>query len=394
MTRRDAARIHKLGAAAPVSDPLSSIRTVLIGKQSLFLAAVRVSKVRSRSPTAAEEKRRYAAISSWRFDRVDAAYRATIEKIGMEFYSSPGRALRILDEVLGRAFSRRSKDRESWFSEKPEVSGLSSTSFSSFVDAVLAPATTDEAEATRRQQALDGWERVLRTLTSGLNVGIRSLLGERLLLISAIDRFRLRCERHDVERMRKVALSKRRKEDKVHAEIQLTKELARYLFDAGFDVFSEVPSGKGRADLVHFGEVYVEAKQVRGRSPSGDRKKIINGYLEAMDGARQFVSPRRSVSVKSVVLAVYVLGGPRYSQLVIPAQLGAIETHVITIDLRLARQRGSQQPQSPVQLTADEFLSGLAAGGPDARRTRRRKRGSDRIKPTARMPRDRDDGDR
>jgi hypothetical protein len=98
------------------------------------------------------------------------------------------------------------------------------------------------------------------------------------------------------------------------------------------------------------GEVYVEAKQVS--SKTSQKAYILHGFHEALDGVRQFKS------MKSVVLAIFVLDGPRYElPEVIEGDGGGLPTYPIVIDLRPSSERGAQKPMKSVVIATADFLS-------------------------------------
>lgn len=146
------------------------------------------------------------------------------------------------------------------------------TSLSDYRDAVLHPSTYP-ANEIKQQETLDEWVPYLRAVVERLAKLIRLRVGKRATLLSALDRFRLRAERYDAARLRDLPGVSKWKQRNKRIENRLRDELARYLFDCGFDPITEVSLGAGRADLVEFSSTYVEAKQV---GASGSAAKVRN----------------------------------------------------------------------------------------------------------------------
>lgn len=344
---------------APVTDPLAPLREVLRTKVQNFLGPILLADGSHRVATEEETRTRLDKLSNFNLGEAEAAYQREIEIAGMRFYASATRALRLLIEILDAGLTGTWSPEPGWFDDRVSSPPDFATRLLDFSSAVLLSPPRQSEELQKRQKAMSEWSSLLRSLLRSTYSGLRTRLGERVLLLGAIDRFRLRCELHDVDRLRAVALGETSGETR-KIELRLTQELARYLFDAGYDTFSEVSRGKGRVDLVQHGEVYVEAKQTS--SGGGEARKIIKGFHEAMDGVRQFQSTNAASNVKAVVLAVYVLEGPRYAPApLIPGQNGAPDTHVVVIDLRDSSKRGATKPQPAVEIGVDDFLAPAVA---------------------------------
>lgn len=345
----EAGQRPRLHARPGLTDPLRELREILRAKLMNFIDTTRQPDG-DVSPNSGEVKHarleRIDSLGDWSLGTHEALFTLEIEPIGMLFSSSAGRAARILEDVLERSLTLSYVRDESWFQDGVGTLDGTNTNAMTLARALL------EKDPSRRpanagDQTISEWAHALKPIVRQCASGIRERIGERALLISAIDRFRMRAERYDSEALREAA-QKHRAKGRRQAEARLTRELARYLFDAGFETFCEVPSGEGRADLIQAGEVYVEAKQVS--SASSDRARIIAGYRQAMDGIRQF-------GVRAAVLAIYVLDGPRYAPVpVVPARDGAPETHVVVIDLRPAAARGSKRPLPTVPISEVDFL--------------------------------------
>lgn len=339
----------------PVTDPLAPLRGVLRSKFDAFLGPVELADGSYRQQTEDEKRSRLEKLSTYSLGEVDLAYRREIEAAGMRFFASGARALRLLVEILEVGLTGTWSFEPGWFGDplsRPPDFASSLMDFSSAV--LLAPPSKPE-DVQKRRQAMSDWSALLRTLLRKASSVLRARLGERVLLVSAIDRFRLRCELHDVDRLRALALEKTAGGIR-QSELRLTQELAKYLFDAGYDTFSEVSRGEGRVDLVQHGEVYVEAKQTN--SAGSEATRITKGYHEAMDGVRQFQSMNPAASIKAVVLAIYVLDGPRYAPAPhIPGLNGSPDTHVVVVDLRDSSKRGSKKPLPAVEITVADFLA-------------------------------------
>lgn len=294
----------------PVTDPLAPLREVLSSKVRNFLGPILLPDGSFRQPTEQETKARLDKLASFNLSEVDGTYRREIEVAGMRFFASGSRALRLLVEILEVGLTGAWSFEPGWFGDPLSRSPDFGSPLSEFSSAVLLAPPSKPEDVQKRRQAMSDWSGLLRSLLRKASSALRARLGERVLLVSAIDRFRLRCELHDVDRLRALALEKTAGGIR-QAELRLTQELAKYLFDAGYDTFSEVSRGEGRVDLIQHGEVYVEAKQTN--SPSSEATRITKGYHEAMDGVRQFQSTNPAANTKAVVLAIYVLDGPRYA---------------------------------------------------------------------------------
>lgn len=348
-----------LQAFVPVTDPLAPLRDVLRVKLHNFLGPILLPDGAWRPATEEETRARLDKLSNFNRGEAEAAYQREIEIAGMKFYASATRSLRLLIEILDAGLTGTWSPEPSWFDDPVSCPPDLTTRLLDFSSAVLLSPPRESEELQKRQRAMSEWSFLLRSLLRSAYSGLRTRLGERVLLLGAIDRFRLRCELHDVERLRAVALKETTSGIR-KIELRLTQELARYLFDAGYDTFSEVSRGEGRVDLVQHGEVYVEAKQIS--SPNSAARRIIKGFHEAMDGVRQFQSMNAASNVKAVVLAVYVLEGPLYAPVrLIPGQNGAPDTHVVVIDLRDSPKRGATKPQPAVEIGVDEFLAPAVA---------------------------------
>lgn len=339
-------------AEDPVTDPFQPLRSVLKFKANAFR---RVPPNKAGEPASDDEvQARLEMLAPWKYQDVDLESRRAMEHVGMMFFASPGRALRLVSETLERGLTLAWTPGDSWFSVGIGRLPGAATRISELARAILEHPSS-RGENSEAARSIDEYVQALLPLVRRAGAGLRAKIGERALLVSAIDRFRLRCERYDVDRMRQVAAVREKENGRRSAELRLTQELAKYLFDAGFETFCEVPSGEGRADLVQVGQVYVEAKQTS--LSTSEKSRIVDGYREAMDGVRQF-------SVRSAVLAVYVLEGPRYEPVqLIPARAGAPETHVVVIDLRTADQRGAKKPQPVIPISEVDFVGVPSATG-------------------------------
>jgi hypothetical protein len=163
-------------------------------------------------------------------------------------------------------------------------------------------------------------------------------------LRAVVERFKVRAEWHDRERLRILGGEPQR------GEARLRDELARYLFDAGLNPITEVVLGNVRADIVAVAPptLYVEAKQYE-QNPG---KVVKDGIKQIWDTAgRRSEEP---YGIREAFLVVFRRGGRRIQ---LPDQVRgfAITVHLVLIDIGDAAQTGSRQRSTPLVLTADEL---------------------------------------
>lgn len=189
-------------------------------------------------------------------------------------------------------------------------------------------------------------------LVSHLRPAMKRLEDELLLrvgtqrsLVALLQRFRVRCEWHDRDRLRQLAAG-----DKRRAEEILTAELSRWLFDEGLTPLSKPLAGGLEPDLLDPATLYVEAK--RYRDASGARHHIVQGMWQVHDTiARLHGTPH---AVKEAFYVVFREGGPRY---LLPSSIFAegYTVHTVLVDIAPLELAGSRQRQQPIFIPAEDL---------------------------------------
>jgi hypothetical protein len=193
-----------------------------------------------------------------------------------------------------------------------------------------------------------------------LHQGLRLKVGTARSLRRLLDRFRLRCERHDRARLNKLA--EEAAPDK--KERVLTDELARWLFDQGLNPLSEATIADLRPDLLDpHADLYVEAKQYEKRG--GIRKAVLGGMKQVYVTAARVRGG--NIDLTEAFLVVFRRGGPTVD---LPRQLHAngITTFLMAIDIVPASETGSREQDLPMRFTEDvlmpESVEAYSADGP------------------------------
>jgi hypothetical protein len=209
---------------------------------------------------------------------------------------------------------------------------------SSIDDAVIADRVADLRNDVRRLQ-------------EDLRRRVNTTRSRRAL----VERFKLRCEWHDRERLVAVA------EDKELGggpEDRLTAEFARYLFDQGLSPLSKPMTGGLQPDLLDPGaRFYVEAKQYNN---SGSRRDIVKAVAQVMDTVGRLRGGQYAVDEAFCV--IFRRSGPYYD---LPASLRThgYRIHLLLVDLASADEAGRRQRERPVVIEPSEFLD--ATGDPE-----------------------------
>ena len=194
----------------------------------------------------------------------------------------------------------------------------------------------------------------LRDAVERLREDLRRRIGSTRSRLALVNRFKLRCEWHDRERMLAVA-----GDDHLAGgpEDRLTSEFARYLFDAGLSPLTKSLAGGLEPDLLDpSASFYVEARQFASSSGRGD---IVNGVKQVLDTVGSLRGG--PYAVDEAFCVVFRRDGPYYD---LPAvlQTDTYRLHLVLVDLAPITEAGRRQRDKPVQIPVDEFF----ATAPDA----------------------------
>jgi hypothetical protein len=196
----------------------------------------------------------------------------------------------------------------------------------------------------------------LRVGVKRLHQELRHRIGTVRSRLALVQRFKLRCQGHDSERLAGLA------DDKSlpgKPEDRLTAEFARYLFDEGLSPLTRPLIAGLEPDLLDpQASFYVEAKQYK-RSA---RRELVRSVGQVLDTVGRLQGSPYEVHEAFVV--VFRRGGPRY---ILPPVLDAesYRVHLVLVDIGSLDESGARQRQRPVVLSADEFFA--AADEADAR---------------------------
>ncbi len=194
----------------------------------------------------------------------------------------------------------------------------------------------------------------LRDAVERLREEVRRRIGTTRSRLALVNRFKLRCEWHDRDRMLAVA-----DDDRMPGgpEDRLTAEFARYLFDAGLSPLTKRLAGGLQADLLDpSASFYVEAKQYASSSARGD---LVNGVKQVIDTVGRLRGG--PYAVDEAFCVVFRRDGPYYD---LPAllQTETYRLHLVLVDLAPLADSGRRQRDTPVRIPIDEFF----AAAPDA----------------------------
>jgi hypothetical protein len=189
----------------------------------------------------------------------------------------------------------------------------------------------------------------LRGAVERLREDLHRRIGATRSRLALVNRFKLRCEWHDRERMLAVA-----DDDRLSGgpEDRLTGEFARYLFDAGLSPLTKPLAGGLQPDLLDpLASFYVEAKQYATSSARGDIVKSVAQVLDTVGRLRG-----GPYAVDEAFCVVFRREGPYYD---LPAvlQTETFRLHLVLVDLAPTTQAGRRQRDKPVQIPANEFFA-------------------------------------
>ncbi len=291
-------------------------------------------------------------LDAWRrrLGNVQRRYDYAVRLLRLRTRTSPGLALVRLEAVPdelnppprivadGRETLREASDVSRW---------MSSESYSLFK--LAWQDSLDSGDVSVIDRRVDD----LRDAVERLHEELRRRIGTTRSRLALVNRFKLRCEWHDRERILAVA-----DDDRLPGgpEDRLTSEFARYLFDAGLSPLTK-PLAEGlQPDLLDpLASFYVEAKQFGSSSARAD---IVNGVKQVLDT----VGGLRGgpYAVDEAFCVVFRRDGPYYA---LPEllQMETYRLHLVLVDLAPSTQVGQRQPAPPVQIPIGEF-SGAAPG--------------------------------
>ncbi len=165
--------------------------------------------------------------------------------------------------------------------------------------------------------------------------------------LAVVNRFKLRCEWHDRQRMARVATDT----TPGGPEERLTAELARYVFDQGLSPLSKPIAGGLQPDLFDpNARFYVEAKQYKASARSYIRK----AFPQLVDTVNIFRGDP-NYEVEEAFCVVFRLSGPYY---ILPqiVRAGDLRVHFVLIDLAPPSETGRRQKNKPSEITAEAFF--------------------------------------
>ncbi len=161
-----------------------------------------------------------------------------------------------------------------------------------------------------------------------------------------VERFKLRTESYDRDRLRYLTKGTRNPENR------LVNELSRYLFDAGLTPMVSPKVGGLRPDLLDRGAgwtFYIEAKQYKDRG---------GALAAAKGGARQVwdtAAVLKYFGLREVFLVIFRRSGPH---LEVPPEVRAdsIVIYPVVVAIAAARKSGQGQKERPVRVTEEDML--------------------------------------
>jgi hypothetical protein len=189
----------------------------------------------------------------------------------------------------------------------------------------------------------------LRDAAERLREDLRRRIGATRSRLALVNRFKLRCEWHNRERMLAVA-----DDDRLPGgpEDRLTGEFARYLFDAGLSPLTKPLAGGLQPDLLDpLASFYVEAKQYATSSARGEIVKSVAQVLDTVGRLRG-----GPYAVDEAFCVVFRREGPYYD-LPPVLQTETYRLHLVLVDLAPTTEAGRRRRDKPVQIPADEFFA-------------------------------------
>ena len=199
------------------------------------------------------------------------------------------------------------------------------------------------------QQVIDRRVRELRESVARVREDLRRRIGATRSRVALVNRFKLRCEWHDRDRMRAVAEDSRLPGG---PEDRLTAELARYLFDAGLSPLTKPLTAGPQPDLLDpTASFYVDAKQY---SASSTRAAIVDSVTQVIDTVGRLRGG--PFAVDEAFCVIFRRDGPYYD---LPPVLRTqpYRLHLVLIDIAAAAEGGERQKDKPVQILVDEFFA-------------------------------------
>jgi hypothetical protein len=191
----------------------------------------------------------------------------------------------------------------------------------------------------------------LRDAVERLREDLHRRIGVTRSRLALVNRFKLRCEWHDRERVLAVA-----DDDRLAGgpEDRLTGEFARYLFDAGLSPLTKPLAGGLQPDLLDpLASFYVEAKQY---ATSSARRDIIKSVAQVLDTVGRLRGG--PYAVDEAFCVVFRRDGPDY-ELPPVLQTETYRLHLVLVDLAPTTEAGRRQRNKPVQIPAAEFFAGM-----------------------------------
>jgi hypothetical protein len=303
------------------------------------------------SPSTAEERSAPArdALDEWRarLGNVQRRYNYAVRLLRLRTRTSAGLALlkleavpdelnppaRVLDDE-GEDTLRAASDLMRW---------VSSESYSLFKLAWQQRMDTADLGIIDKRVA------DLRDAVERLREDLRRRIGATRSRLALVNRFKLRCEWHDRERMLAVA-----DDDRLPGgpEDRLTGEFARYLFDAGLSPLTKPLAGGLQPNLLDpLASFYVEAKQY---ASSSARDDIVTSVAQVLDTVGRLRGGRYAVD--EAFCMVFRRAGPYYD-LPPVLQTETYRLYLVLVDLAPTTEAGRRQGNKPIQIPADEFFA-------------------------------------
>jgi hypothetical protein len=279
--------------------------------------------------------------------------------------TEPGSALLYLEACVDAILSERPLNRSSEEWRVFVLLGFNLPVLQSeiFYDDHYSETILPQEERQNRRQAM---VRDMRRAAQRIYHGLRLLLGTRRSVQVVFERFKTRCEWHDRERLRALAMEKPKAVRAARSrprqiEQRLKNELALYLFDQGLNPLLEVPVGANRSDFFEPSRFYLEAKQYSEASPKHKLLKGVSQTYELMASLRGSQhDPHEAYYV------VFRLGGPLV-QMDDEVSFAGLTLRTMVIDLAPAISSGSRSV-GHLFITAKEMQEHLrrtAARGAD-----------------------------
>ncbi len=225
-------------------------------------------------------------------------------------------------------------------SDLPSVDPMSTIMSALFSrqESCTTPASSASPERLRE------WVDLFRKHAENLFREVLFRLATKRRLTTELNRYGVRAERFDRDRLRDLVETHERR-----AEAVLAADCAKYLFDCGIDVATEVSLGNVRADIVAT-ELYIEAKQISDRA--GAKAKVVSGYHQAIGSARRLRD--RAGGIPPIALVIFLVGPTRIEASDhLPAREGSPEVWLQIVDLRVEKTGSSEV--EPVVIKAEDF---------------------------------------